>query len=217
MTRKELTCPKITSAAAIFLLPFCAAAAELSDRETLAETHSSPAARLESAICVNDRQTKTEIPDGVYIFFSPGCPICREYVPYLKRLSQKHSQLIFFLVFNNCDQSEIDSFVESYKTGATLKAICDRDGKIKSSLNARISPQAFLLLNGKTIYSGRIDNRYAAIGKRRSVISSYDLERSIESARSENEKAVPRKTEAVGCFIEPGEKRGTEDTQGGSK
>ncbi|MBX9686301.1 MAG: hypothetical protein K2X27_06335, partial [Candidatus Obscuribacterales bacterium] len=73
-------------------------------------------------------------------------------------------------------------------------------------LAAKITPQAFVWKNGRLVYSGRIDDRYAAIGQRRSVIVCHDL-KSLLSDLDSGKNLVFKETQAIGCFLESPKKK----------
>lgn len=52
----------------------------------------------------------------------------------------------------------------------------------------------------KIIYQGRIDNLFAAIGKRRSKATEHDLRDCLLKIQKA-ETILPRKTEAFGCYL----------------
>jgi hypothetical protein len=50
------------------------------------------------------------------------------------------------------------------------------------------------------VYSGRIDNWAYELGKKRTVITSHDLENVLQNL-SAGKEVKPFQTKAVGCFI----------------
>jgi len=101
--------------------------------------------------------------------------------------------------FEDDDNNEIDEFVKQYN----VKFEVEKDNlyHIADSLNATITPQAFLISpSGEILYSGKIDNWPITLGQKRTVITEHYLQDAIESYL--NDKTIEvKKTEAVGCFI----------------
>ena len=60
---------------------------------------------------------------------------------------------------------------------------------------------------GHVLYRGRIDNVWAALGKRRSAATEHDLRKALEAAVNGKRVAEPR-TQAIGCYIPPAETKG---------
>ncbi|MGI8893468.1 MAG: redoxin domain-containing protein, partial [Bacteroidia bacterium] len=80
--------------------------------------------------------------------------------------------------------------------------LADPDKELTRYLKATITPEAFLLDSEKNIlYSGRIDNWATALGVKRQITTSHDLDNAIESFIN-NRQIDIRKTEAIGCLIE---------------
>jgi thiol-disulfide isomerase/thioredoxin len=137
--------------------------------------------------------------DGVFIFFDPSCPVCAEYFPTIERLNARFERSRFSLVFCAVDNETIADFVREYKPHCRL--LNDLDGSLRAALDAHVTPQAVVRQAGKTIYSGRIDDRYASIGHRRAVIGAHDLETVLASI-NRGQPVLSSRTAAVGCFIE---------------
>lgn len=136
---------------------------------------------------------------GVFIFYDPVCPICAEYFPTIEGLQSRFSKQPFYLVMKSDDAVVATEFAEKYKPHSEI--LIDKSGELQSNLNAQVTPQVFLVKSGKTIYSGRIDDRYESIGHRRTVIRTRDLEDALK-ASAEGQIISQRETKPVGCFLE---------------
>ncbi|HLC82683.1 MAG TPA: redoxin domain-containing protein [Bacteroidia bacterium] len=138
----------------------------------------------------------------VYIFLSETCPICQSYTLTLKELYKKYNSKIEFVgVFPNyyADLDSIVSFKEKY--AIPFELITDTDAKLTKHFKASITPEVFVEnAGGKLLYSGRIDDSFYAIGKRRNVITATELSDALIQIVSGHPVAVP-KTQAVGCII----------------
>lgn len=147
-------------------------------------------------------QKSTSKETTVYIFLSETCPICQSYTLTLKELYQKYNSKIKFVgVFPNyyADSDSIFAFKEKYSMPFEL--IMDKDSKLTKHFKASITPEVFVETeSGKLLYSGRIDDSFYAIGKRRKVITSTELSDALIQIVSGQPVTVP-KTQAVGCII----------------
>lgn len=160
------------------------------------------------------RLSKLSAPDteklllqgGVFVFYDPACPICLEYFPTIQKLAAKDGDLgPFYLVMRSADEDAAARFAKEYLEGqaaqSSIKLLVDSDGSLRKALAATTTPQAFLVREGKTLYSGRIDNRYESIGNRRNVVTSNDLADVLDELRKGG-NIEAKKTAAVGCFME---------------
>jgi len=142
-------------------------------------------------------------PITVYVFLSETCPICQSYTLTLKQLYEKHKKdnIRFVGVFPNyyATQKGIDEFKSTYSIPFDL--MLDKNGALAKHFSASITPEVFVENENKQIlYSGRIDDSFYAIGKRRTVITTNDLEYAL-SAIASHQKIKAHKTQAVGCVI----------------
>jgi len=139
----------------------------------------------------------------VYIFLSETCPICQSYTLTLKELYTKYSNksVKFIGVFPNyyADLDSIQAFKNKYIIPFDL--IIDKNAELTKRFGATITPEVFIENEEHLIlYSGRIDDSFYSIGKRRKLITSSDLGDAL-AAITENQKIKPYKTQAVGCII----------------
>lgn len=139
----------------------------------------------------------------VYIFLSEDCPICRYYVPTLNELHATYASdsISFIGVFPNFSSKpeKISAFVEDYKLAIPTKT--DYFKKLSQELGAMKTPEIFIVNDASDIiYKGRIDNAFAALGKRRRVVTQHDLH-DILSKLQNGHSVSTFETETIGCFI----------------
>ncbi len=139
----------------------------------------------------------------VFIFLSETCPICQSYTLPLKELYSiyKNKGIRFIGVFPNyyVTQKDIEEFRKTYKIPFELQL--DKDTVLTKKFNAGITPEVFVENDkGQLVYSGRIDDSFYAIGKRRKVVTTHELADAIAELVSGKTIRVP-KTQAVGCII----------------
>jgi peroxiredoxin len=147
-------------------------------------------------------QNKTVAPVTVFVFLSGSCPICQSYTLPLKALYKKyHPAAEFVGVFPNDGVSaeDLEAFKKTY--AIPFKLLTDSGHVLTKQFKATVTPEVFVV-NAKQelIYSGRIDNSFYAVGKRRNVVTTHELEDALSQCTSGHEITVP-KTQAVGCII----------------
>ena len=82
------------------------------------------------------------------------------------------------------------------------KAFWDHDFKLTRYLNAQVTPEVILRHNGKTVYKGKIDNRFKSISSHITQADTNYLQNALISLEKNGGKDIVN-TQAVGCFIEP--------------
>jgi thiol-disulfide isomerase/thioredoxin len=147
-------------------------------------------------------QNKTNNPSKTvaYIFLSETCPICQSYTLTLKELSAKYPSVEFIGIFPNyySNHEDIEEFKKKYSIPFTL--MLDKNGALSKKLNAAITPEVFVINDNKLLYSGRIDDSFYAVGKRRTTKTSSELDDALLQI-TRHEKVKTPKTQAVGCLI----------------
>jgi len=80
--------------------------------------------------------------------------------------------------------------------------VVDHDQSIARGVGARVTPEVrvFVKANEEAVYQGRINDLYAAYGKKRVAATTHDLADAI-TAIVDGQPIAVRKTEPVGCFI----------------
>lgn len=138
----------------------------------------------------------------VYIFLAETCPICQYYTLELKKIYKKYHEKNIELigVFPNqlSSKKTIAAFKEKYEIPFEL--ILDKRQKTARKMKAKITPEVFVFRKKNLLYRGRIDNSYARIGKRRRVVTSFDLINVLDNLL-EGKKIEKPKTQAIGCLI----------------
>jgi len=140
----------------------------------------------------------------VIIFMSPECPLCIGYTKTINELMNEYNkkEISFITVYTGTwySEEEIQNFIKEYDLKA--KTLLDTKYKLARLTKAEITPQVSVLNNkGEIVYSGAIDDRAYAPGKKRQVISGKFLEDALDAIVNGQEPPV-KKTEAVGCLIE---------------
>lgn len=141
----------------------------------------------------------------LYIFLAKDCPICQYYTLNLKKLYDYYqSQGIEFKgIFSvpQASKASIEAFQHTYQLPFPL--LLDIDQQLMEKYQASVTPEVVLVNhNDQTIYRGRIDDTYQALGKRKRTAPHQDLANALEAFIQGNE-ITPARTQPVGCFITP--------------
>ncbi|MDA1231088.1 MAG: hypothetical protein O2856_09960, partial [Planctomycetota bacterium] len=139
----------------------------------------------------------------VFVFLSPHCPISNACVPQLNRLSSEHPEPNFRFVGvipgAAIHGSDTDAFRQEF--GLEFPIVVDHTHRVCETLGATHTPQAIVRMGSQTIYSGRIDDRFADLGKARESATCHDLEEVLTDVK-QGRTVVPRTTPLTGCLIE---------------
>lgn len=144
----------------------------------------------------------------VFVFLSQSCPICQSYTLPLKELYKHYGKqnIRFVGIFPDSEVTpkELNEFKKTY--AIPFELLPDSAGTITKKFGATITPEVFVEDEaGRIIYSGRIDDSFYAVGKRRKVVTTHELADALESHIRGSVIKVP-KTQAVGCLINPSDK-----------
>lgn len=140
----------------------------------------------------------------VLFFVSSDCPISNGYAPDVQRLCAQYGPrgVRCSLVYEDLDidATAVRKHLDEYRYRGMSAAI-DRDRTIAGRARASVTPEAVLIdARGEIRYRGRIDNRYADLGKRRRVVTVHDLREALDAVLAG--KRVPHpETTALGCHI----------------
>ncbi len=139
----------------------------------------------------------------VVVFIGTDCPISNYYQPTLNRLARRYEgKGVRFLLFHPDPDVTPEMLKEHAKAfGLESPVFADADFALASRLEASTVPEAFVIArDGQTKYRGRIDDTYAAWGKKRREPGSHDLRDALEAVLSGKAVASPT-TKAIGCYI----------------
>lgn len=135
-----------------------------------------------------------------FVFLSPECPLCQNYVAELNALKLKYPnvEILGLIPGNAYKLKEISAFKDEYKVGFTL--LVDDLKLLTSALNATTTPEVILIdKQGALKYRGLIDNWAESLGVKRKVITSHYLNDALANLTTPN---YPVKiTKPVGCLI----------------
>ena len=139
----------------------------------------------------------------VFIFVSTDCPISNRYAPEIRRVAQEfaRSDVRFRLVYPDADTTSEAIRQHMKEFQLPLEALRDPQHGLVRLGQIHVTPEAAIFLPGRRlVYHGRIDNRYAELGKERPEATQHDLEDLLKAILEG--RPVPYATaRAVGCYI----------------
>lgn len=142
----------------------------------------------------------------VYIFLSESCPICQSITIELKKLHQQFGplQVEFIGLFPDgilSDAQTRQAFGKKY--GLSFPLQLDSGQVLTKKFKAEITPEV-VVVNNETetiLYRGNVDNSFASLGKRRTVVTEHYLRNALESWMK-GKKILLSETQPVGCIIQ---------------
>jgi peroxiredoxin len=145
-----------------------------------------------------------QLPFTVYVFLAETCPISQQATLPLRELHARYAArgVRFVGVFpgSTATPSSLAEFRSKYTVPFALQL--DPGQRLTHRFKASITPEAVVVAaDSCVLYQGRLDDRYAALGERRSISQHHELAEALADLAAGRPVAVPR-TEAVGCFIE---------------
>src|SRR3989441_2089442 len=167
------------------------------------QTSSSALTVLDLAGRALDPFDATDAKAIVFVFISTDCPISNRYAPEIRRVEEEFARagVRFWLVYADGGPSSdaIRKHVKEYRL--PQQVLRDPGQTLVRLAQARVTPEGAVFLPGRRlVYHGRIDNRYADLGKERPEATQHDLEEVLKAIVQG--KPVPYSTaKAVGCYI----------------
>ena len=143
-----------------------------------------------------------KVQPAVLVFLDTACPVATRYVPALNALHEeaRAQGVSLYGVLSNpaIGWREGAAFADGFNIAFPL--ILDSAGDLALRLGPRVTSEAFVISAGdRLLYRGRIDDRFAAIGRLRTRIGAHDLRGVIEAVAGGG-GMEPYETEAIGCF-----------------
>lgn len=138
------------------------------------------------------------------VFLATQCPISNGSLPELARLAAnyKHRGVEFYGVISDPAVSRADAVRHRDEYRISFPVLFDASANLRRKLKPTHTPQALVLApSGELLYSGRIDDRYPSVGRKRDAASSHELDDALKAVVSGRKIAVPR-TQPVGCVLE---------------
>ena len=144
------------------------------------------------------------VQPAVLVFLDTACPVATRYVPTLNALhaeAEARGVALYGVLSNPAItwQASAD-FVDDF--GVTFPVILDSTGDLALRLGPRVTSESFVISTAdRVVYRGRIDDRFAAVGKLRTRIASHDLQHCHRGRGGGRRPArALRRRRQIGCF-----------------
>lgn len=144
------------------------------------------------------------------VFVSHECPIANAMVPDILDLADEAKTLGIRAYAVHpahwVDDATIARHAREFALEGRITVIADRSQALARAVGATVTPEgAVLRLDGAggfdRIYLGRVNDLYAAIGRRRAQPTTHDLRDAMRAARAGGGMTEPA-AKPIGCFIE---------------
>lgn len=143
----------------------------------------------------------------VAVFLSTECPISNGYLPDLNSLYQVFHRrgVEFYGVISDPGLSREAAAKHRKEYRVRFPVLFDASGELRRRLQATHTPQAFVLQrDGKEIYQGLIDDRFAGLGQKRNTDGGDSREylKEVLTAVLEGNDPPLHRTKPIGCRLE---------------
>jgi mono/diheme cytochrome c family protein len=150
------------------------------------------------------RLSEGDSPATVLVFLSTQCPISNSFIPELNSQNRRcgPNGVRFFGVISDpyVTRAEAARHHEEFKLD--FPVLFDSSRALQKLLRPTHSPQAVLVSRaGRVVYSGRINNLFGSVGRRRIEASVHDLRDAINSVVAGKRVSVAW-TQPIGCPLE---------------
>lgn len=139
----------------------------------------------------------------VVLFVRSDCPISNRYAPEVRRIWDDFAArgVAFHLVYADPTEPVATIRRSTADFGYPLPALRDPAHRMVERVGATVTPEVAVFdATRRLVYRGRIDDRWASLGRPRAAPTRRDLVEVLEALVA-GERLEPRTTRAVGCFI----------------
>lgn len=139
---------------------------------------------------------------SVVVFFWQDCPISNGYAPELNRIAASHTNCAFYIVQVDPALTPAAAREHAAQYHFSMPVLLDPKHQLVKLAGATVTPQAVVFgKNGDVLYRGRIDDNYAAFGKKRASVRQHDLI-DVLDAIAAGQPLKTKETKAIGCLIQ---------------
>lgn len=149
----------------------------------------------------------------VVVFLSFDCPVSNSYAGTLAALHKTYAEKgVGFVAVVPTDDDAAKVAKKAAEFKYPFPVFSDSKFVAAEAFKATVTPEAFLLDHNLVLrYRGRIDNGYSGRLKRNPQVTEHDLKAAIEALVAGKDVPTPA-TRAIGCHIDPKERKVTSDT-----
>lgn len=139
-------------------------------------------------------------PYTVYVTYSNDCPFC---IRYTQTLREIRDSLPLNWGFKLLKVNSKENWDFDWSVSISNDMVDDEDRVYCNLFDLDVYPEAVIAdSSGRVLYKGAIDDRAHAIGLSKPKLRHSYLKDAIIAVET-GETVNPKKTKAVGCFIEP--------------
>ncbi|WP_158941587.1 redoxin domain-containing protein [Granulicella sp. S190] len=145
----------------------------------------------------------------VLFFAATDCPLSNRYLPEIRRIEQKFysRHIVVWIVYPNFGETSVGVKQHEAAYGVEDHVLLDPNHQLVALAHAKVTPESAVLIPEtadakmfRTVYHGRVDDRYLRLGLEKPIAAQHDLERAIEAALQKRAVEQPGGP-AVGCGI----------------
>lgn len=139
----------------------------------------------------------------VLLFVRSDCPISNRYAPEVRRIWGDFAErgVSFHLVYADPAEPVATIRRATEDFAYPFPACRDPEQRMVARVGVTVTPEVAVFdAAGQLVYRGRIDDRWASLGRPRAAPTRRDLVEVLEALVA-GERLVPRTTRAVGCYI----------------
>ncbi len=137
---------------------------------------------------------------AVLVFLDTACPVATRYVPTLNALhteARAKGIALYGILSNPAITWQAGADFED-EFGIAFPVFLDSAGDLALRLGPRVMSEAFVISTAdRIVYRGRIDDRFAAVGRLRTQIGSHDLRTVIEAIADAASRSPLRPTRSA--------------------
>lgn len=140
----------------------------------------------------------------VLVFMTTECPLCRQYVPEINRLSRELADkpVEFYGVISDPSSTRIAATKFQKEFLTEFPCLFDASGELAATFEPTRVPEAYVIdQKGMVVYRGSIDDLYVNITTKRPEAQHRYLLTAVESLLAGKDIEIPR-TDPVGCLFE---------------
>jgi hypothetical protein len=139
---------------------------------------------------------------SVLVFFWQDCPVSNGYVPELNRIAASHTNCAFYIVQVDPELTPVAARNHAKQYHLSMPVLLDPKHQLVKLARATVTPEAVVFgKNGDVLYRGRIDDGYAAFGKKRASVRQHDLIDALDAIAT-GQPVKYKETKAIGCLIQ---------------
>ena len=139
---------------------------------------------------------------SVLVFFWQDCSVSNGYAPELNRIAASHTNCAFYIVQVDPELTPAAAREHATQYHLSMPVLLDPKHQLVKLARATITPEAVVFgKNGEVLYRGRIDDNYAAFGKKRAAVRQHDLVDALDAIAA-GAPVKFKETKAVGCVIQ---------------